>query len=45
MTARSVVGDIVMEVDIIDTFVFDHDGLITEMRAYWSMDDARTLTT
>ncbi len=43
MVARSYVGDLTMEIDIIDVMVFDDEGRIAEMYAYWSMDDARTL--
>jgi steroid delta-isomerase len=41
MTARSVVGDLILEIDIIDVMTFDADGKISEMRAFWNMDDAR----
>lgn len=41
LRARSTIGDTVYEVDIIDVFTFGDDGLITEMRAYWSSADIR----
>ena len=41
MTARTVIGDFRLELDIIDVMTFGPDGLITEMRAYWNMADAR----
>lgn len=36
------IGDLRMAIDVIDVMTFDDDGLITEMRAYWNMADART---
>ncbi|MFZ4669053.1 MAG: nuclear transport factor 2 family protein [Microthrixaceae bacterium] len=44
LQARSQLGGSVMEVDIIDVFTFNDDGLITEMRAYWSSADIRTVS-
>ena len=41
MTARTVIGDFRLELDIIDVMTFDADGKITEMKAYWNMADAR----
>ena len=43
MTVTTHIGELTMELDIIDTMVFDDEGRITEMFAYWSFDDARTL--
>ncbi len=43
MMATSVIGDLKMEIDIIDVMTFNEDGKITQMRAYWNMSDARTL--
>ncbi len=43
MMARSYIGTMVMEIDIIDVMVFDDDAMVTEMYAYWSMDDARVV--
>jgi steroid delta-isomerase len=43
MVARSHVGDLTMEIDIIDVMVFDDEGRVAEMYAYWNMDDARTI--
>ena len=33
-----------LELDVIDVMTFDDAVLITEMRAYWDMADARTTT-
>lgn len=41
MQAISQMGDLTVVVDIIDVMRFDADGRILEMRAYWSMEDAR----
>jgi len=41
MTALSVMGDFRLEIDIIDVMTFDDDGKVSEMKAYWNMDDAR----
>ena len=41
MTARSHMGDFHLEIDIIDVMTFDDTGAISEMKAYWSMADAR----
>jgi len=43
MVAESHIGDMKLAVDIIDVMSFDDDGKIAEMRAYWSMADARAL--
>lgn len=43
MTVTTHIGDMTMELDIIDTMLFDDDGKVLEMFAYWSFDDARTL--
>lgn len=43
MTARSTIGDLVMDVDIIDVFTFGDDGLVVDMKAYWNLADARTV--
>lgn len=43
MTARSEVGDLTLEIDIIDVMTFDAEGKIVEMKAYWNMADARQL--
>jgi steroid delta-isomerase len=43
LQARSTIGGTVYEVDIIDVFTFGDDGLITEMRAYWSSSDIRAV--
>ncbi len=39
--AVSTMGDSKVAVDIIDVFTFGDDGLVTEMRAYWSTADIR----
>ena len=41
LRAVSTMGDMKVAVDIIDVFTFGDDGLVTEMRAYWSADDIR----
>jgi steroid delta-isomerase len=43
MIARTHIGDLTMEIDIIDVMVFDDDARISEMYAYWDMSEARTL--
>jgi steroid delta-isomerase len=42
MQAVSTIGELTVTVDIIDVMRFDPEGRVTEMRAYWSMEDART---
>lgn len=44
LVARTSIGDLKMEIDIVDVMTFDDDARITEMRAYWSMSDARTIS-
>ena len=41
MTVQTKMGDMTLEIDIIDVMTFDADGKFSEMRAYWNMDDAR----
>ena len=41
MTARSHLGDLHLEIDIIDVMTFDEAGKICEMKAYWDMADSR----
>ena len=41
MTARTVIGDLDLEIDIIDVMTFDAAGRISEMKAYWNMADSR----
>ena len=43
MMATSHIGDLHLEIDIIDVMTFDDDGKIVEMRAYWDMADARAV--
>ena len=43
MQAISTIGDVQLAVDIIDVMTFDDDGLISDMQAFWAMEDARTL--
>ena len=37
-------GEMRLVVDIIDVFTFDDDGLISDMRAYWTAADIRPFT-
>lgn len=41
MTVQTKMGDMTLEIDIIDVMTFDADGKFSEMRAYWNMDEAR----
>ncbi len=43
LRARSHIAGSVYEVDIIDVFTFGEDGLITDMRAYWTAADIRVV--
>lgn len=43
LQAVTTVGEDRFVVDIIDVFTFDDDGLITDMKAYWSSADVRPL--
>lgn len=43
MRATTHLGDTRIEIDIIDTMVVGDDGRITQMRAYWSPEEMRTL--
>jgi steroid delta-isomerase len=43
MQAISTIGDTTLVVDIIDVMAFDEDGRITDMKAYWAMEDAHGL--
>lgn len=43
LQAVSTVGEDRFVVDVIDVFTFDDDGLITDMKAYWSSRDVRPL--
>ena len=42
MMVTTKMGDMTLELDIIDVMTFDDDGKISEMKAYWNMADART---
>lgn len=42
MTVKTRIGELRLELDVIDVMTFDDDGRITEMKAYWDMEDART---
>ena len=42
MTAHTRIGEMTVEVDIIDVMLFDESGRIREMYAYWDFADART---
>ena len=44
MMARSHIATMVMEIDIIDVMTFDDDAKVSEMYAYWNMDDARVVS-
>ncbi|HPB44941.1 MAG: nuclear transport factor 2 family protein [Microthrixaceae bacterium] len=41
MTVTTKIGEMSMQLDIIDVFTFNDAGKVVEMKAYWSMDDAR----
>ena len=41
MQVRTKVGDMSIEIDIIDVFTFDDTDRVVDMKAYWSMEDAR----
>lgn len=43
MQAISTIGDMTLVVEIIDVMTFDDEGRITDMKAYWAMEDARSL--
>ena len=41
LEAITTMGDLRMVVEIIDVFTFDDDGLIADMKAYWTAADIR----
>ncbi len=41
LEAVTKIGDMKLKVDIIDVFTFDDDGLISDMKAYWTASDIR----
>lgn len=41
LRAVTTMGGATLEVDIIDVFTFGEDGLISDMRAYWTASDIR----
>ena len=43
LRAETTIGGNTFQVDIIDVFTFAEDGLIAEMRAYWTAADIRQL--
>lgn len=43
LQARTTMGGTTVEIDIIDVFTFDDEGLIADMRAYWTESDIRIL--
>ena len=43
LRAETSMGGNTFAVDIIDLFTFGDDGLITEMRAYWTASDIQQL--
>lgn len=43
LRAVTSVGDDKFAVDIIDVFTFNDDGLITDMKAYWSSSQVKPI--
>lgn len=43
LRAVTTIGGNTFAIDIIDVFTFDDDGLIADMRAYWTASDITTL--
>jgi steroid delta-isomerase len=43
MQAISTIGDMTLVVEIIDVMTFAEDGRISDMKAYWAMEDAYPL--
>lgn len=43
LKAITKMGDTRLEIEIIDVFTFDDDGLISDMRAYWTPSDIRQI--
>ncbi len=41
LKAVTKIGDLQLQVEIIYVFTFGEDGLISDMRAYWTADDIR----
>jgi steroid delta-isomerase len=41
LEAITTIGDMRLKIDIIDVFTFDDDGLIADMKAYWTASDIR----
>lgn len=41
LQAETTMGGTTLLIDIIDVFTFDDDGLIADMRAYWTASDIR----
>ena len=41
LKAVTTMGEMKVQVEIIDVFTFDEDGLISDMRAYWTAEDIR----
>ncbi len=44
LRAVTTMGDSTFAVDIVDVFTFGDDGLITDMKAYWTGSDIQQLT-
>lgn len=43
LQALTTMGGVTVQIDIIDVFTFDDDGLISDMRAYWTESDIQFL--
>lgn len=41
LRAVTTIGEMRLQVEIVDVFTFDDDGLISDMRAYWTAEDIR----
>jgi steroid delta-isomerase len=41
MRIRATIGDNVMEMDVVETFTVDDDGLFSLVKAYWDLTRAR----
>lgn len=41
LKAVTKIGDLQLQVEIVDVFTFGDDGLISDMRAYWTAEDIR----
>lgn len=43
MLARVLFAEVVYELDVVDVAVFNDDGLLTSLRAFYSLDDLRAI--